>query len=203
MVISFNCSTFLISCSLTIGYCNCRPAKSEILILYFFFAILIYNVAHCLFFHLLDVPFSCEKGHPTVVMLLCIFYAAVACAVDLLSFAVLALLPESSMCTESNESMSQGRDGAILLFNVMDPVPVATWSVRKVHSVCYVPFHLFREILIDFSQSGRVYYQTSEKIKILALRLSQNPLKLFDSAIYFSFIDNAKDLYVALKAVYL
>ncbi|KAF3950512.1 hypothetical protein CMV_023745 [Castanea mollissima] len=56
---------------------------------------------------------------------------AVACAVDLLSFAVLALLPESSMCTEPNESMSQGRDGAILLFNVMDPVPVATWSVRK------------------------------------------------------------------------
>ncbi|XP_023900086.1 uncharacterized protein LOC112011971 [Quercus suber] len=56
---------------------------------------------------------------------------AVACAVDLLSFAVLALLPESSMCTESNELMSQGRDGAILLFNVMDPVPVATWSVRK------------------------------------------------------------------------
>uniref|UniRef100_A0A2N9I1K3 WD repeat-containing protein 75 second beta-propeller domain-containing protein n=1 Tax=Fagus sylvatica TaxID=28930 RepID=A0A2N9I1K3_FAGSY len=57
---------------------------------------------------------------------------AVACAVDLLSFAVLALLPESSICMESNESMSQGRDGVILLFNVMDPVPVSTWSVRKV-----------------------------------------------------------------------
>ncbi|GMY35359.1 WD repeat-containing protein 75 [Fagus crenata] len=56
---------------------------------------------------------------------------AVACAVDLLSFAVLALLPESSICMESNESMSQGRDGVILLFNVMDPVPVSTWSVRK------------------------------------------------------------------------
>jgi NET1-associated nuclear protein 1 (U3 small nucleolar RNA-associated protein 17) len=64
--------------------------------------------------------------------MLCIFYAAVACAVDLLSFAVLALLPESSICMESNESMSQGRDGVILLFNVMDPVPVSTWSVRKV-----------------------------------------------------------------------
>lgn len=160
-------------------------------------------MAHCLFLHLLHVPFSCKKVHPTVVMLLCIFYAAVACAVDLLSFAVLALLPESSMCTESNESISQGRDGAILLFNVMDPVPVATWSVRKVHSVYYGPFHLFRENLIDFSQSGRVYYQTSVKIKILALRLSKNLLKLFDTAIYFSFIGNAIDHYTALKAVYL
>ena len=134
-------------------------------------------MAHSLFLHLLDVPFSCEKGHPTVVMLLCIFYAAVACAVDLLSFAVLALLPESSMCTESNESMSQGRDGAILLFNVMDPVPVASWSVRKVHSVCYGPFHQFHENLIDFSQSGRVYYQSSVKNQNICIEAFSKSIK--------------------------
>ncbi|KAB1204246.1 WD repeat-containing protein 75 [Morella rubra] len=56
---------------------------------------------------------------------------AVACTVDLSSFAVLALLPESSVCMESNDSTFQRRDGVILLFNVTDPVPVATWSVRK------------------------------------------------------------------------
>lgn len=60
------------------------------------------------------------------------FCAAVACTVDLSSFAVLALLPESSVCMESNDSTFQRRDGVILLFNVTDPVPVATWSVRKV-----------------------------------------------------------------------
>ncbi|KAF5461745.1 hypothetical protein F2P56_017819 [Juglans regia] len=55
---------------------------------------------------------------------------AVACAVNLSSFAVLALLPESSICMESEPSF-QGRDGIILVFNAMDPVPVATWSVKK------------------------------------------------------------------------
>lgn len=56
---------------------------------------------------------------------------AVACAVDLSSFAVLALLPESATRVESSVPMFHGRDGVILVFNVMDPVPVATWSVRK------------------------------------------------------------------------
>lgn len=51
---------------------------------------------------------------------------------DLLSFAVLALLPESATRVESSEPMFHGIDGVILVFNVMDPVPVATWSVRKV-----------------------------------------------------------------------
>ncbi|XP_031265869.1 WD repeat-containing protein 75 isoform X1 [Pistacia vera] len=56
---------------------------------------------------------------------------AVATAVDASSFAVLALLPESPKCKELNGTVFQGRDGVILLFNATDPVPVASWSVRK------------------------------------------------------------------------
>ncbi|GAY37175.1 hypothetical protein CUMW_027030 [Citrus unshiu] len=56
---------------------------------------------------------------------------AVACAVDMSSFAALALLPESSNCKEANGTTFQGRDGVILLFNAVDPVPVASWSARK------------------------------------------------------------------------
>lgn len=58
-----------------------------------------------------------------------LFCAAVACAVNLSSFAALALLPESWM---ESEPSFQGRDGMILVFNAMDPVPVSTWSVKKV-----------------------------------------------------------------------
>ncbi|KAL9376817.1 hypothetical protein Peur_030937 [Populus x canadensis] len=53
---------------------------------------------------------------------------AIASAEDISSFAVLALLPESSKC---NETSFKGRDGVILLFNAADPVPVSTWSVNK------------------------------------------------------------------------
>ncbi|KAJ6957972.1 WD repeat-containing protein 75-like [Populus alba x Populus x berolinensis] len=53
---------------------------------------------------------------------------AIASAEDISSFAVLALLPESSKC---NETSFKGRDGLILLFNAADPVPVSTWSVNK------------------------------------------------------------------------
>lgn len=51
---------------------------------------------------------------------------AVASAVDSSSFAALALLPESS-----NVTTFEGRDGVILLFDAIDPVPTAIWSVRK------------------------------------------------------------------------
>lgn len=54
-----------------------------------------------------------------------------ACAVDMSSFAVLALIPES-VHLQFNESTFQGRDGIILHFNANDPVPQSTWSVRKV-----------------------------------------------------------------------
>ncbi|WCJ37640.1 Transducin/WD40 repeat-like superfamily protein [Euphorbia peplus] len=56
---------------------------------------------------------------------------AVASATDLLSFAALVLLPESSKCSESDEAALRGRDGVILFFNATDPVPVATWLVNK------------------------------------------------------------------------
>lgn len=56
-----------------------------------------------------------------------LFCAAVASAVDSSSFAALALLPESS-----NVTTFEGRDGVILLFDAIDPVPTAIWSVRKV-----------------------------------------------------------------------
>ncbi|XP_014509948.1 WD repeat-containing protein 75 [Vigna radiata var. radiata] len=49
---------------------------------------------------------------------------AVSSAIDLSYFAALVLLPESNDCTFKG-------DGIILLFNVKDPVPVASWSVSK------------------------------------------------------------------------
>ncbi|BAT76749.1 hypothetical protein LR48_Vigan627s003400 [Vigna angularis] len=49
---------------------------------------------------------------------------AVSFAIDLSYFAALVLLPESNDCTFKG-------DGIILLFNVKDPVPVASWSVSK------------------------------------------------------------------------
>lgn len=48
------------------------------------------------------------------------------------SFAVLALLPKSSRGEESNEPTLLAVDGVILLFSIGDPIPVATWFVRKV-----------------------------------------------------------------------
>ncbi|XVE71837.1 hypothetical protein DITRI_Ditri10aG0183600 [Diplodiscus trichospermus] len=51
---------------------------------------------------------------------------ALATAVDSSSFAALALLPESS-----NEKTFEGRDGVILFYNAVDPVPTAIWSVSK------------------------------------------------------------------------
>ncbi|PSS05983.1 WD repeat-containing protein [Actinidia chinensis var. chinensis] len=50
---------------------------------------------------------------------------AITCAQDGSSFAVLACLPESSEVAEAKETMLQSKDGAILLFKVGDPVPVA------------------------------------------------------------------------------
>lgn len=47
-------------------------------------------------------------------------------------FAVLTLLPRPSKHTELTETKIDGRDGAILLFNVGEPIPVTTWFVKKV-----------------------------------------------------------------------
>lgn len=60
-------------------------------------------------------------------------FAAVSSAIDLSYFAALVLLPESNDCTFKG-------DGIILLFNVKDPVPVASWSVSKVqiHYTCEI-----------------------------------------------------------------
>lgn len=62
-------------------------------------------------------------------------HAAISSAADLSSFAVLVFLPESSKRDESNETTFGGRDGAILIFNAADPVPIATWLVNKVKLV--------------------------------------------------------------------
>ncbi|KAF4396024.1 hypothetical protein G4B88_020661 [Cannabis sativa] len=51
----------------------------------------------------------------------------IACAVDALMFAVLVV---GKSCNNET-TVLKGRDGVILLFNVTDPLPVATWSVRK------------------------------------------------------------------------
>ncbi|RVW86133.1 hypothetical protein CK203_038014 [Vitis vinifera] len=53
---------------------------------------------------------------------------AVACVMDGSYFAVLTLLPRSSKHTELTETKIDGRDGAILLFNVGEPIPVTTWN---------------------------------------------------------------------------
>ncbi|CAI9787909.1 unnamed protein product [Fraxinus pennsylvanica] len=55
----------------------------------------------------------------------------VTCSGDSSTFAVLALLPKTSECVASTEATLQGFDGAILLFNVENPVPLATWFVSK------------------------------------------------------------------------
>lgn len=55
------------------------------------------------------------------------YVAAVAYAEDSSTFAVLALLPESIM-----QFQEVGRDGIIVVFDVNDPSPVKTWSVKKV-----------------------------------------------------------------------
>lgn len=47
-------------------------------------------------------------------------------------FAVLAVVSESYVPTESNGSSISSGDGIILLFNINSPVPVGTWLVRKV-----------------------------------------------------------------------
>ena len=60
--------------------------------------------------------------HLSNIMCIC---AAITCAQDGSSFAVLACLPESSEVAEAKETMLQSKDGAILLFKVGDPVPVA------------------------------------------------------------------------------
>ncbi|GAB2222155.1 hypothetical protein Drorol1_Dr00013357 [Drosera rotundifolia] len=56
---------------------------------------------------------------------------AVACADDDTSFAVLALLPKLPQPIESDGAVVQSTDGVILLFDVGNPVPLATWSVKK------------------------------------------------------------------------
>ena len=49
-----------------------------------------------------------------------------------LFFAVLAVFPESYVASESLRSSTSSGDGIILLFDVNDPVPVASWLVKKV-----------------------------------------------------------------------
>ncbi|KAL9257947.1 WD repeat-containing protein [Drosera capensis] len=56
---------------------------------------------------------------------------AVVCADNDTSFAVLALPPKSPQPVESDGTGVQSTDGVILLFDVGNPVPLATWSVKK------------------------------------------------------------------------
>ena len=75
-----------------------------------------------------------EFMYPVALPNTCESCADMACAVDLSMFAVLVLLPKPSTKDASDAHTFEERDGVILLFNVTDPVPVATWSVRKVGS---------------------------------------------------------------------
>ena len=78
--------------------------------------------------------------------------AAVTCTQDGSSFAVLARLPESSEAAEAKETMLQSKDGAILLFKVEDPVPVATWFVKKVRNHFISNFNSCFAFLIQSTQ---------------------------------------------------
>ena len=75
---------------------------------------------------------------------------------DVSYFVVLALLPQSSKCTELTETKRDGRDGVILLFKAGEPIPVATWSVKKVNhshlrvSCLFICFFYHTSITKDF-----------------------------------------------------
>ncbi|KAL6998979.1 hypothetical protein U1Q18_000145 [Sarracenia purpurea var. burkii] len=56
---------------------------------------------------------------------------AAECSQDDSSFAVLVRLSKSSEVSKCNEISLPNSEGAILLFKAEDPVPVATWFVKK------------------------------------------------------------------------
>ena len=58
--------------------------------------------------------------------------AAVACADDASSFAVLACFPAPTDSVESQKMSHFLSHGIILLFDVNSPVPASTWLVKKV-----------------------------------------------------------------------
>ena len=75
---------------------------------------------------------------------------------DVSYFVVLALLLQSSKCTELTETKRDRRDGVILLFKAGEPIPMATWSVKKVNRrsfTCELLIYLFfyhTSIMKDF-----------------------------------------------------
>ncbi|KAF4396026.1 hypothetical protein G4B88_020663 [Cannabis sativa] len=68
-----------------------------------------------------------DTSSPMIICNYVLCVCDIACAVDALMFAVLVV---GKSCNNET-TMLKGRDGVILLFNVADPLPVATWSVRK------------------------------------------------------------------------
>ncbi|XP_068641627.1 uncharacterized protein [Aristolochia californica] len=56
---------------------------------------------------------------------------AVACSIDSVHFAVLAVVPRSSKQSVPDDLAFHGRDGVILLFSPDNPVPISSWSVKK------------------------------------------------------------------------
>ncbi|KAL5977315.1 hypothetical protein ACLOJK_021661 [Asimina triloba] len=85
---------------------------------------------------------------------------ALACTADGSQFAVLSPFRKSWKQTPSDEVVLEDEDGVILLFNVEDPVPVATWSIKKV-----VPVSEPSEFAT--SQSPKLYSQAEEPVNVL------------------------------------
>ncbi|PSR85460.1 WD repeat-containing protein [Actinidia chinensis var. chinensis] len=96
---------------------------------------------------------------------------AVTCTQDGSSFAVLARLPESSEAAEAKETMLQSKDGAILLFKVGDPVPVATWFVKKSWGGGLAFLHMnpaaMEEMISDENPASLLAYVNSDHEYIL------------------------------------
>ncbi|CAO2842038.1 unnamed protein product [Amaranthus hypochondriacus] len=98
---------------------------------------------------------------------------AVASMEDDLFFAVLAVFPESYVASESLRSATSSGDGIILLFDVNDPVPVASWLVKKANGGGLAFLHVNHLSSLKENNSGR-------PISLLAYINNEHEYVVFD-----------------------
>lgn len=95
---------------------------------------------------------------------------AVSCAMDGLSFAVLALLCDPARNkAASSEASLKGVDGIILLYNVETPLPLATWFVKKARGgrISFVLQNDKSEDLTDEKQLQMLCFMNSDHEYVL------------------------------------
>lgn len=109
---------------------------------------------------------------------------AVACMDDASSFAVLALFPASSNSIKSRGTNTYSRDGIIILFDVNNPVPVATWLVGKAKGggLAFLQAHQFPSLMQKNSaerlHSALLVYVNSDREYIVFDPHSKDPQEL-------------------------